>query len=186
VRAGWLEFTDRFESCTNFAYWDVRGLVTISYGVLIDPFTPDVLFLPWRYPSGELASADDATRDWRRVKGMPAALVASSYRDAIAGLHLADAYVDALALERLDAMVRALEVALGPLDRFPTQVQQVMCSLAWAEGTGWVHHYPKFLAAIAAGDWATAADESRINETGNPGVRIRNQANRALLLSIAP
>jgi hypothetical protein len=55
--------------------------------------------------------------------------------------------------------------------------------MAWAMGAGFPAHFPRFTAAIAAGDWATASDECRIDETGNPGVHLRNMANRALLLS---
>jgi hypothetical protein len=62
-----------------------------------------------------------------------------------------------------------------------------LLSMAWGMGAGFAvgGKWPKFRAAVAAGDFDKAADNCRINETGNPGVRPRNDADQKLFHNAA-
>jgi hypothetical protein len=47
-------------------------------------------------------------------------------------------------------------------------------------GPGFASHWPKFSAACEKLDFATAAENCRMKEAGNPGVVPRNNANQKL------
>jgi len=52
--------------------------------------------------------------------------------------------------------------------------------MAWACGAGFVRIFPRLAKALDVGDFAAAARECHINETGNPGLKPRNVANKML------
>lgn len=182
VRDGWYTFTARFEGRVEWPYLDVKGLATVGLGCLVEPESTFAA-LPWLFADGTVAKPAEVAYGWQALKALPPGRVAETYAP-YTGLHLADEAVEQLALERLAADVALLEEYFGDLSRFPAPVQKVLCSMSWALGAGFPPHWPKFTAAIEAGDWTTAADECAISTVGNPGVAPRNSANRALLLSL--
>jgi GH24 family phage-related lysozyme (muramidase) len=168
VRDGWLAFTKPLEGYVPWPYLDVRGLVTIGYGCLVDPIS-----------RAAIAGIPDDV--WRAVKAMPGAMAATRYDQ---GWRATQEQLQAVALARLDADVPALESFFGDLSAYPEQVQLVVCSLDWACGAGWPNEFPRGSAALKAGDWAAAAAELHIREDGNQGVAPRNARDRALLVSL--
>lgn len=168
VRDGWLAFTKPLEGYVPWPYLDIRGLVTIGYGCLVDPFA---LAAPAGIPEGI----------WQAVKVMVPGMAATRYDH---GWRATQDQLQAVALARLDSDVPVLETVFGDLSAFPEQVQLVICSLDWACGAGWPHEFPRGSAALKAGDWAAAAEELHIQEAGNPGVAPRNARDHALLVSL--
>ncbi len=168
VRDGWLAFTKPLEGYVPWPYLDVRGLVTIGYGCLVDPIS-----------RAAIAGIPDDV--WRAVKAMAPGMAATRYDH---GWRATQDQLQAVALARLDADVPALESFFGDLSSYPEQVQYVVCSLDWACGAGWHVEFPRGSAALLRHDWAAAAQELVITTAGNPGVAPRNAKDHALLVSL--
>lgn len=183
ARARFVAFTERYEGRIDFLYADIKGLVTIGAGCLVDPVSL-ALSLRLRWPDGGLASADQIRDEWMRIKTTPGlAQKGAGAASKVAKLRLSPADLDALTLARLDATVTALVRRWPAFASWPWRAQLAVCSWAWAVGAA--AKFPKFEAALLAGDWAAAAEECTIREEGNPGVAPRNRANRELLLQAA-
>jgi len=173
-------FTKSHEAEVNRLYNDSKSLPTFGLGQLVR--TPaETLPIPWRRPDGTLASDAEKLADWHRVKTFPNA--------AALGRHIpvgpTTLYVSPEDLTRLfeakrDHNARKLAERFPGLPAWPAPAQFAVMSLAWAAGTGF--DFPKCAAALARGDFLTAAVEVLINEVRTLGVKRRNDANRWLLL----
>ena len=186
VRAGWCAFTELYEGKIPWPYLDVKGLVTVGLGCLVDP-------LPRALDAGVPEGV------WDTVKAMPAGLLPGHYR---CGWQMTDAQIEALAVRRLDSDLPYLEHVFGDLSALPVEVQFAICSVDWACGAGWPGEFPHATSAILAENYAcpacvscatkaefeahrkgcaSAAAQLRIREAGNPGVVPRNARNVNLL-----
>jgi GH24 family phage-related lysozyme (muramidase) len=185
VLARWIAHTERYEGRIPWLYLDIKGLVTIGAGVLVDPVAL-ALRLPLRHADGSTATPAEIEAEWKAIKARPTlAQQGAGAAGRIARLRLSGADLDALTWARLDSTVAALVRRWPELPTWPWQAQFAVCSWAWAVGAmaqGW----PRFEAALHAQDWTTAADECRIREAGNPGVAPRNVENRRLFLDAVP
>jgi GH24 family phage-related lysozyme (muramidase) len=182
-------FSEKFEGRLNFMYLDIKRLVTTGIGNLIDPLTPDVLNLPWR-PKAEpdrSAAENEIRAEWEFVKSDPDARSqrgGGTFRD-VTSLELSNDAVDDLVRGKVAGMETFLKnrQEFSNFDDWPADAQLGLLSMAWAMGPAF--RFPNFQAACAAQDFRTAADESHIDDTANPGLRPRNAANRQLFLSAA-
>lgn len=183
VRQVFYDFNAPLEGVIPFYYSDVRKLVTIGVGNLVDPI--DVaLALPMRRPDGTLASTAEKRKEWLTVKhDSRAPRGGAPYARKITTLRLPEADIRALVEQRLTDMATDLGKRLPDFGRYVADVQLALLSMAWAMGTGFVAKFPKFIRAIKAGDWVAAADQGVISTVGNPGIAPRNARNRALLLA---
>jgi GH24 family phage-related lysozyme (muramidase) len=206
VRERFIGYTEPLEGKTSFLYLDVLGLVTISYGCLVDPVTY-AMRLPFVTSTGAFASRDLIAREWQAVKrcacgeyrdprkcgwpGMKApddgrpCLAHRGHRaaEAITSIRLTDEGVRYVALAKLDEMATALGKRFPDFASWPADAQLATLSVAWACGAAF--RFPKLDAALRAQDFATAAKECTIREAGNPGVIPRNKANRILYRNAA-
>ena len=178
VTAVFPAFTADFEGCTRYLYLDVKGLVTTGRGNLVDPM-PAALALPWKRHDGSLASSTEVAEAWQTVKGAQWLCQHGGAAFAtLTTLRLDPADVDALTLAKLRQNDAALAGRFPFWDDLPASAQLAVHSLAWACGPAF--RFPLLEAALADRDWATCADECQMDETGNPGLRPRNAADRAL------
>ncbi|OFV81976.1 MAG: hypothetical protein A2Y78_00130 [Acidobacteria bacterium RBG_13_68_16] len=181
VRQAFRGYSEPLEGRVPWAYLDVRGLVTVGVGCLIDPI---VLSTRLRWVIGERrADVAEVAADFRRVKALPAGLAAAAYREPD-GLRLTDLAIDDLMYRRLDMMAGVLADRFAAWDAWPADAQLGALSLAWACGPdldGW----PRFVSACRAQDWTRAAEEAQIDTTRNPGVRARNERHRVLFANAA-
>ena len=67
-------------------------------------------------------------------------------------------------------------------DAWPASAQLATLGMAWAAGPHCFATFPRFTAAAGRRDWQRCAVESHLDETGNPGLRPRNVAQRDLFL----
>lgn len=174
-------FQARYEGTVTWPYLDIKGLVTVGIGCLIDPIST-ALGLAWELPDGTAASPEQVDVGWRAVK-TAAYLAHAGYRAAeeVSGLRLSQASIDALVLQRAGWDEVALRGRFANWDALPGNAQLGCMSIAWAAGSiGFTRGFPRCCAAIASGDWATAAAESRLDATGNPGLVPRNAATAKL------
>jgi GH24 family phage-related lysozyme (muramidase) len=178
VRDVFLGFTTRFEGRVRWMYLDVKGLVTIGVGNLIDP-EGQALGLPFiRKRDRAPASVEEIRSEWRRIKSEQS-LARRGYRaaESITELELTDDAIDNLVLGKLDANETTLRRTFPEWAEWPADARLGALSMAWALGAGFPAQYPKFTAAARTRDWTLAAAQCHISEAGNPGVAARNEAN---------
>lgn len=190
VRSAFPTFSKNFEGRVSYMYLDIKGLVTIGVGNLIDPMSL-ALPLPFVHKS-DLSSAtqDEIQTDWQAVKGRPDLATVKDYLkqfDLLTALKLTDDSIDQLVLSKLDSNVTTLKntTEFADLDNWPADAQLGLFSMAWAMGPAFGPGFPSFRAACAAKDWNTAATQSRMNDTNNPGLTPRNTANHTLFSNAA-
>jgi hypothetical protein len=159
--------------------------VTTGVGNLIEPES-QALGLPFVHKGdGRIATQEEISAEWRALKARPE-LAVQGFRacEAVTDLRLSDASIDQLVLSKFDAHERVLRQSFAGWDTWPADAQLGAHSIIWA-GAGFPSKWPKFAAAAAARDWRTAATESHLDETGNPGVAPRNAANVTLFNNAA-
>jgi GH24 family phage-related lysozyme (muramidase) len=189
VREAFVEFSTQFEGRVRYMYVDMKDLVTIGIGNLIDPIAL-ALPLPFVFKSDQftVASQDDITADWNAVKSNPS-LAQRGFRacDGVTKLMLTDDSIDTLVLSKLDSFATTLEQTneFSSLDSWPADAQLGILSMAWAMGPAFGAGWPAFRTACANQDWTTAAANCRMNDADNPGLTPRNVANWVLFLNAA-
>jgi hypothetical protein len=170
-------------------YLDVKGLVTVGVGNLIDPVELATQ-LPFRLRAepGVAASPARIAEEWQRIKNN-SALAKAGYRacEALTQLELDDAGINALIAARLLTDEKSLKKngAFREFDIWPADAQLGLLSMAWALGPGGPAGFPRFAAACRNLDFAGAAANCAMDEQGNPGVAPRNRANRVLFQNAA-
>lgn len=194
VRTQFRAFNEPLEGVVKFMYLDIKGLVTVGVGNLIDPINA-ALDLPFRYKNkpgvknpGQLASRADIEAEWKLIKGKPE-LAQKGHRacEPLTSLELDNAAIDTLVNKRLTNNESFLkrQKAFKDFDQWPADAQLGLLSMAWAMGPGFAAGWPKFSAACEKMDFDAAAENCRMNETGNPGVAPRNRADKRLFQNAA-
>jgi hypothetical protein len=187
VRSVWREFNEPLEGLTDWMYLDVKGLVTTGMGNLIDPVEA-ALGLTWRTADQTITTPDVVQNEWNQIKSdLRLVHLGAQAARRVATLHLSDADIEALILDKLDhdeAILKA-NPAFADFDDWPADAQLGLLSMGWAMGPGFGPRFPHFSCACAAGDFATAAQDCAISTAGNPGVAARNAANRQAFLFAA-
>src|SRR6478735_4209085 len=104
VRAVFPGFSKKFEGYVHWMYLDVKSLVTIGVGNLIDPVEAALGLVFVDKDTGARASVDQIKAEWQKLKDTPG-LAQKKYTacEGITRLRLADATIDSLVLSRLDA-----------------------------------------------------------------------------------
>ncbi len=182
VRSSFVEFSSALEGVVTWMYQDIKGLVTVAIGNLIDPVEyATALPFVWKVSQGE-ASKGDIASEWQRVK-KDGSLARLGYRAAehITSLRLTPAGISLVVSRKLESNDRALRARFEEIDSWPACAQLATHSMAWACGPAF--QFPRLEAALRAQDWATAAIECKMRETGNPGLAPRNVANKILYMN---
>jgi hypothetical protein len=182
VVGNFRRYTRPLEGDVPWMYLDVRGLVTVGNGNLIDPL-PEAKKLPFRWrDSLRPATASEIEDEWRAMKSNPALAKAGHVAAGrVARLELADKEIGRMVLDRLAANERALIGAarITGWTGWPADAQMGLMSMAWAVGVGRIlSGFPRFLAAAREFDFDGCAKECEIDTAGNPGIVPRNEAQR--------
>jgi hypothetical protein len=194
VQSGFPAFSARFEGRVPFMYLDVKGLVTVGVGNLVDPVVA-AQTLPFCFKNrtgitapGSPATPDQIANEWQTLKNN-ADLKTAGYKacEPLTQLELSDAAIDSLVLDRLsknESFLKRQPWFIG-YDTWPADAQLGLLSMAWAMGPAGPGGFPNFRTACQRLDFNTAASECKMNEAGNPGVAARNQANFTLFSNAA-
>lgn len=188
VRERFLAFTEPLEGGVPWPYADIRNLITIAYGNLIDPLSM-ALPLPFVRPDGSPATQPEITAAWLAVKGDPASAKRGHvYARGLTTLRLTKEGMADLALRKLDSNDSVLRARLTNWEDLPANAQLAMHSLAWACGPG--ANFPRLFSAVAAGDFDVASVEIHMNEftpegLRNAGLIERNVRNKRLMRNAA-
>jgi hypothetical protein len=185
VREYFPEFSRPLEGRVPYMYPDIKQLVTVAVGNLIDD--PEAAAaLPFVHKDdGAPATREEILAEWQRVKDDPT-LASRGHKAAgkITTLMLTETAIDELVRSKFDSNEAALRRAFADWASWPADAQLGAHSIAWA-GAGFPAKWPKFRDAAARHDWTTAAEQSRLDTTGNPGVADRNTANSQLFTNAA-
>lgn len=183
VRDGFVGFTSPLEGVIRFLYADVRGLVTIAIGNLVDPVRT-ALSLPLLRPDGSRATSGEIAIEWGIVKNDPKAAKGGwMYAEKLTKLRLDDDGVKSVVGAKLDLFDRQMLSRFAAWETFPADAQLAILSMCWACGGAW--KFPDLEAAINRREWTVAANACHMNEAGNAGLRPRNYANKVLFLNAA-
>lgn len=183
VRLAFVAFTSRFEGVVPFMYLDVKGLVTVAIGNLID--SPGAaMALPFLHADGGRASMQEIGDEWHTVKGH----VELAPRGGLAFRGVTHLHLDAdgiafVVSSRLTMNAAYLYHRFPSFEDWPADAQLGILSMAWACGPAF--HFPRFEAAVFARAWAAASVECHMNDAGNPGLRPRNLADAVCFMNAA-
>jgi hypothetical protein len=182
ARAAFRPVSERLEGRTRWPYADVKGLVTVSVGCLIEPFH---LALPLSWMIGDRRATEAEIRaDWNIINGLPAKWGTKPWtakrQEPLTKIRLTDEGVDRLMASRLDLNVSYLRTKLFPeWDEYSADAQLAMVLTAWAIGAGFDKTKPPrsaLVAAIRERRWIDAKVHAHLSETSNAGVVDRNRA----------
>jgi GH24 family phage-related lysozyme (muramidase) len=185
------DFSGKFEGkALPFPYTDSKGLVTTGTGTLMEPLST-FQAQPWRHGvGGPLATADEKESGYNAVKaGYPG--VQSVASQSLTDLRLNPEDLNALLFKTLTNNHNYLKSHIPNYTAQPADAQMAHHSMAWAWGPGftgvWGGNGQQYLAQLAAGDYAGAADTMEAANahemTINPGIVPRVAATKQLLLN---
>lgn len=197
----WDTFSEPLEGKRiPYMYVDVKGLVTVGTGNLVDPL-PAALSLPWKI-NGRPATPREIREDWQTLKGEDERRVREGARPLRKMHHkfaagytrsrLTDADIGDLVHGRLAANVAYLCKIFPPTAKsggfasFPADAQLAICSMAWAVGPGFDvdafddgdGKWPNFSKLVRAEDWAGCiAGVAADGHSGSWAAKIRETDN---------
>lgn len=172
-------FSTPLEGRVLSPYVDVKGLVTVGVGNLIDPISLAER-LPWTLTDGSKADLAQVRADWHLLKDAAGhySKLHWKYAAAATKIRLTDEAVDALVDRQLDANEAIIKKRFPAWDTFPADAQLAIMSIAWAVGAGFYQKFGNLARCIDAQDWEGCVASCKIREEGNPGVVPRNAKNR--------
>lgn len=203
VRDAFVAFTAPLEGVVPWLYCDVKGLVSIGIGNLVDPIQ-HAMTLPLVRPDGSRATGAEIAEEWHRVKNYPgAAHLGHRITEHVTKLRLTREGIDQVVGSKLQHMDRYLasrflctthdDCRANPdlgracsygYEQWSADAQLATLSMAWACGPAF--RFPKLEAALRAQDFLTASVECFMPEEKTiSGLRPRNKANRILYTNAA-
>jgi hypothetical protein len=188
VKNALSNFLTQYEGKVNFMYLDVRGLVTVGIGHLVDPVNM-ALKLEFGHKGGGPASAGEITAEWQTVKSRKDLISKGSAAfGAITHLTLTDKGIEVMVKESANAIENYIktnasaQTFYGNFDRWPADAQLGFLGVAWGgiplPQFGW-HEFPK---ACRDEDWDKAAKECKIS---SPIAAGRNEAHQLMFMNAA-
>jgi len=179
-------FSKKFEGRVSWMYLDIKGLVTVGVGNLIDP-VEQALRLPFVHKvDGSVATQAQIRDEWSNLKRQQE-LAKRGHRacEDITDLRLTEEGIDTVVRERLATNEAHLKKTFTEWDSWPADAQLGVLSMAWAMGSGFTPKWPKFTGACKEQNWTNAAKNCKMREENNPGLVPRNQANLHLFTNAA-
>ncbi|HEV8592459.1 MAG TPA: hypothetical protein VGQ55_10180 [Pyrinomonadaceae bacterium] len=182
-------FLKQYEGKVNFMYLDVKGLVTVGIGNLIDPVDVAVKLEFGSKGGGGPVSDGDIRAEWQTVKSRTDLIGRGSAAfGAITRLQLTDTGIAMMVKEHANGIENYIKTNASArqfysdFDNWPADAQLGFMGVAWGgipiPQFGW-HKFP---AACQAGDWDTAANECKISSAIAGG---RNEAHKLMFLNAA-
>lgn len=188
VKTALSGFLKQYEGKVSFMYLDVKGLVTVGIGQLIDP-VHRALKLEFGHQGGGAASAAEVTAEWQTVKSRTDLIgKGSAAFGAITRLTLTDKGIETMVKESASAIEDYIKTNPSArkfydnFDRWPADAQLAFMGVAWGgipiPQFGW-HKFPE---ACKVEDWDLAAKECKIS---SPIAAGRNEAHSLMFLNAA-
>ena len=149
------------EGSISHLYLDTRGLVTVGVGECLETPSEAQGLAFVRRGDGAKASRDEISTEWHTVRACAPGQVAKAYRNSTE-LELPAIEIERILLVRVAEFEGGLRRQFKDYDELPALVRMALVDMAFNLGlTGLAKKFPKFSAAIARGDFMTAAAESK-------------------------
>ena len=146
---------EKFEGRVPWMYRCTGGEVTVGIGHAIHS-AADAQKLTWD------TAADQAAAAFGIIAGAPKGQVAKNYAP-LTTCRMSNDAIDALTAADIDAFAAQLRANLPKFDTYPAPAQAALFDMAYNLGIGGLKKFPHMLAAVDAGDWETAAQQSHRN-----------------------
>jgi hypothetical protein len=175
-------FSVELEGYAPWPYLDILGLLTTGVGNLVNDMASFVS-LPWKHADGRLALSDEKATAFKLVKS--ATNLCRSGGGAfksLTDLRLDEQVVRNMVRLRMFQNESYLRDHIPGWDDLPADAQFACHSMAWAMGSGFVHKFPKFCAALEDRDFKEASSQCGIADAQGT-VIARNFANQQMLLA---
>ena len=178
-----FEMFGPLEGVIPWLYLDIKGLVTVAIGNLVDPIDY-ALPLPFVRPDNTSASVDEIRAAWCHVKALTR-LAHQGHRAAEreTQLRLTTAGIEQVVTAKLGEMWGELSKRFPEIATWPESAALATLSMAWACGPHF--RFGALESALRAKNFTLAAASCQISEAGNAGIVPRNRANRQLYLDAA-
>lgn len=197
VRERFYDFSEPMEGAVPWMYQDVKGLVSIGVGILIDPIGL-AMGLPFLRSDGYPASRAEITEEWHRIKALPpnakgqtAAQLGHLYAHPHTKLRLSREGLRSTLENKAAGFDAHLAKTYPGYEDWPADAQLATMSMAWACGPGFGQvpppsGFPKLSRALKDWDFRIAAVECFMPEERTiSGLRPRNRVNRMLYINAA-
>lgn len=182
-------FLAKYEGKVNFMYLDVKGLVTIGIGNLIDPVNSALKLEFQSKGGGGPVGTGDVIAEWNTVKARKDLMMKGSAAfDAITRLQLTERGIATMVNDHAQAIETYITTNTSAskfysnFKNWPADAQLAFMGVAWGgipiPQFGW-HKFPE---ACKNEDWDTAAKECTINSAIASG---RNEAHKTMFLNAA-
>ncbi len=187
VKAAWHRFSEPLEGRVPYMYLDVKKLITVGVGLLIDPIDEAVRLKGWQI-EGRAATDREVREDWvslrsendRRIREgeTPLHKLHHKYAAKYTRARLPDDALDALVLAKLESNAAFMQKHYFPdFAVWPADAQLATSSTAWACGPGFPATFKNFARFAKVQDWAGCKASCAIKTDNNPGIIPRNKAN---------
>ena len=189
VKTALYDFLKQYEGKVNFMYLDVKGLVTVGVGHLIDP-VHQAIKLEFRRKGGNSpVSSGEVTAEWQTVKSRKDLIPRGGEAFAsVTSLELSDNGIKAMVASHangIETYIKTNPAAskfYADFDKWPADAQLGFMGVAWGgipiPQFGW-HKFPE---ACRVQDWDTAAAQCKIT---SPIAAGRNEAHKAMFINAA-
>jgi hypothetical protein len=189
VKTALYDFLKQYEGKVNFMYLDVKGLVTVGVGHLIDPVN-QALKLEFRRKGGNSpVSAGEITTEWQTVKSKRELIPKGGEAfAAVTSLELSDNGIKLMVASHANGIEEYIKKNASAskfyadFDNWPADAQLAFMGVAWGgipiPQFGW-HKFPE---ACRVQDWDIAAAECKIT---SPIAAGRNDAHKMMFLNAA-
>ena len=178
VKDAFVAFTSKFEGVVRWMYLDIKGLVTVGIGNLCDP-VGIALGLPFVHDGDYPASRDEIALAWHTVKDrQDLARLGHRACEHLTTIRLTPEGINQVVNDKLQENWGFLAKRFPDIEDWPADAQLGILSMAWAAGPGFIA--PKFSACCRLLDFEGAARECRFQDSHNPGLVPRNDANEVL------
>jgi hypothetical protein len=162
-------FTKPLEWDVLWPYQDIKGLVTVGYGCLIEPIS-SAYPIPWL---GDPTDKDIKT-EWDKVNAYPAARHYKQYERACSLRIDEETSVALLELRLHDFADWLMRKHFPDWDNWPADAQLAFLAQAWACGPDFPREFSNMKAFALKRDWAGVAKCQKIRTDGNAGIIPRN------------
>lgn len=177
ARFKFITLTRELEGVCTWLYLDVKGLVSVGIGNLVDPIgSLWAANLDWR--NGDAPAADsEVWGAWRTIKGhQELRLQGGGTFQRLTAIRATDESIDHLVGTTLDRFCRVLLGFFPEFLAWPDDAQVALMLMAWALGASFPSRWPKLRMALQALDFATAAEECGMSEANqNASFKKRNR-----------
>ena len=163
----YLPICKQWEGCVPWFYLDTKANVTVWVGFEVASALA-AQALPMYLPGGTVACTEqEKAAAWKTVSAIQPGRLPASYEYSGCPIML-PSDGDALLLAKLDTLDEGLAAGIPNFEELPDGWKMALTDIAWNLGLhGLLNGYPRMLAAIEAGDGATAAAECHRNGIGD-------------------